>query len=183
MIRAHIVALCQSCVVSALLGNRGRFWVIRHFDIKDERNLASHFGGLTQESECASLESAALQTETLPRVHLPEKSNLPILLRKHPNSEQIATRHERLIKIVARFPCALCSRILRHGSIHCACILFASAAPSIPALIDSLMKADCPPVTVIQRPCRGLVFGTLPGSGVPAGHGNGPHGSVLVLSP
>mmetsp|Transcript_70857 Transcript_70857/g.136674 ORF Transcript_70857/g.136674 Transcript_70857/m.136674 type:complete len:527 (+) Transcript_70857:134-1714(+) len=121
-IRADIVAPCQSCVVSALQGNRGRFWVIRHFDIKDERNLASHFGGLTQESECASLESAALQTETLARIHLPEKSNLPILLRKHPNSEQIATRHERLIEIVARSPCALCSRILRHGSIHCACI-------------------------------------------------------------
>ena len=38
-------------------------------------------------------------------------------------------------------------------------ILFASVAPNLAGFMVSFLKATCLPETVIQRPCKGLVWG------------------------
>merc|ERR1711876_30512 len=107
-----VVMACEGCEIAALQWDNLRFGVIGHFDIEDKRKFAAYFGCLPHDHQTISFESATLDAEAPSRIHLPEETNLPVLLRQHPDSEQIAARHQRLVEVMARLPGALGTSIL-----------------------------------------------------------------------
>jgi len=116
----HVVVTCKSREVAALHGDDLRLGIVGHLDIEHEGDLASDLGGLAQEHEAVALECAAFYAEALAGVHLPEEADLPVLLRKHPDAEQVAARHEGFIEVVARPPGTLGAGVLGHGGIDSA---------------------------------------------------------------
>jgi len=108
----------QCCVIAALQWDGLGARVIRNLHIKDEGNLAVDLCGLAKEHVWTNGVGAALNTETSTRLHLPEETNFPVLLWQDPHPKQIAARHQGLVEIMARLPCALGTRELGNRGVH-----------------------------------------------------------------
>jgi len=100
-VRADIVAPCECCVVTALNWDRLGTRIIVHLHVENEGDLPIYFCGLSQEGVWSGREGTTLDAEALPRLHLPEETNLAVLFRQHPHAQQIASRDQGFIEVVA----------------------------------------------------------------------------------
>mmetsp|Transcript_80022 Transcript_80022/g.259226 ORF Transcript_80022/g.259226 Transcript_80022/m.259226 type:complete len:310 (-) Transcript_80022:673-1602(-) len=112
-----VVPASQRGVVAALERDRIGLGVVGHFDVEDERDLASDLRGLAHECVRANGEGTALNAEAAARLHLPEEADLTVLLRQDPDAEQVAAGHEGLVEVVPGLPGALGAGKLGDGGV------------------------------------------------------------------